>query len=145
MLYERSCFALTDAGLTLARSVPDTPRFLTSTTGKASEADLPPRPHWNAEARELSVDGQLVKRFKSPAQNQETVLCVFEEEGWPSRIDDPLSGGNGHRQDSKRRLNDTVKGLNQYHATDLIRFASDGTGEDVRWDCVGGASSNADE
>jgi hypothetical protein len=32
----------------------------------------------------------VVKEFKLPAPNQETILTAFQEEGWPPRIDDPL-------------------------------------------------------
>ena len=35
---------------------------------------LIPGPHWDAETRELRINGRPVKRFKCKAANQETVL-----------------------------------------------------------------------
>ena len=64
-------------------------------------------PHWNALRRELIVGGQVVKRFRVPAPNQEAVLTAFEEEGWPQRVYDPLSP-NGDT-DTKNRLHQTIK------------------------------------
>jgi len=90
------------------------------------------KPKWNVERRELSVSGTVVKRFRWPAPNQETILCVFAEEGWPSRIEDPLPQGNG--LDPKRRLGDTIKCLNRNQNVNLIKFRGDGTGEGVLWD-----------
>ncbi len=90
------------------------------------------KPFWNIERRELSILGTVVKRFRWPAPNQETILCVFAEEGWPSRIEDPLPQGNG--LDPKRRLGDTIKCLNRNQNANLIRFRGDGTGEGVLWD-----------
>lgn len=92
-------------------------------------------PHWDCDARELSVDGKLVKRFKWSALNQEMVLCAFEEEGWPRRIDDPLPPHPD--QDPKRRLSDTIKCLNRKQFRPLIRFHGDGTGQGVSWERVG--------
>ncbi len=48
-------------------------------------------PHWDRDRQELRVGRVVVKRFKAPAANQETILAAFDEEGWPPRIDDPLS------------------------------------------------------
>ena len=56
--------------------------------GDSSTGQLLPR--WDAMRRELVVDGQIVKRFRLPAVNQVAVLAAFEEEGWSSRIFDPL-------------------------------------------------------
>src|SRR6185295_1395039 len=44
------------------------------------------KPRWDATRRELSMAGLLVKRFRVPARNQETILSVFEEEGWAEHI-----------------------------------------------------------
>ena len=62
------------------------------------------------------------------------ILAAFEEEGWPSRIDDPLPPQP--EQDSKRRLSDTIKCLNRKQASPLIHFRGDGTGEGVVWDTI---------
>lgn len=92
------------------------------------------KPSWDTERRELSVLGKVVKRFRWPAPNQETILSVFSEEDWPARIEDPLSQGNG--LDPKRRLGDTIKCLNRNQQENLIRFRGDGTGEGVLWDFI---------
>ena len=79
----------------------------------------------------LYFAGRIVKRFPRAARNQEIVLCAFEEEGWPYRIDDPLPpSGN---VDPKRRLHDTIKWLNRDHEAQVLAFMGDGTGEGVRW------------
>jgi hypothetical protein len=85
------------------------------------------------------VGDSLIKQFRQPAGNQETVLAAFEEEGWPERIDDPLSPNR--EIEPRKRLRDTVNALNGSHKTkDLIVFEADGTGEGVLWElCVGKA------
>ena len=80
------------------------------------------------------MGGVVIKRFKWPAINQETLLAVFEEEDWPPRIDDPLP--MLPEQNPKRRLHDTIKCLNRHHLQQLIRFRGDGTGEGVRWELI---------
>ena len=92
-------------------------------------AALSPTPHWDAETRELRMNGHLVKRFKWKAANQETVLAAFEEEGWCRRIDDPLPPQPG--QLPARRLSEAIKRLNGKQKNELIRFRGDGTGEGV--------------
>ncbi len=93
-------------------------------------------PHWNALRRELIVGGQVVKRFRVPAPNQEAVLTAFEEEGWPQRVYDPLSP-NGDT-DTKNRLHETIKALNGHRLARIIRFRGDGTGEGVCWELTDG-------
>ncbi|MBU4272473.1 MAG: hypothetical protein KKE86_05040 [Planctomycetes bacterium] len=100
----------------------------------SSEAAVRLPPRWDATRRELTVDGQVIKRFRVPAANQEAVLAAFEEEGWPPRIFDPLPPRAD--QESKRRLNETVKALNRSRLARIIRFAGDGTGEGVLWEWV---------
>jgi hypothetical protein len=91
----------------------------------------PLRPHWDLDQRELYLGAQLVKRFKLPSPNQQTILMAFEEEGWPPRIDDPLPH-NSHI-DPKRRLRDTIKSLNRKQKRGQLRFMGDGTGQGIRW------------
>lgn len=92
------------------------------------------KPKWHSERHELFVGKQVVKRFRWFAPNQETILEVFEEEGWPARIDDPLPHAGS--LSPKRRLSDTIKCLNRNQHTDLLRFRGDGTGEGVLWDLI---------
>jgi len=129
----RTCFVLTEEGALF---------------GKAASGDGPQRckhdaltcaqqlkmlgPVWDATRQELRVNGLLVKQFKSPAANQETVLAAFQEEGWPPRIDDPLPPHS--LLDPKRRLHDTIKCLNRNQKHPLIHFRGDGRGEGVLWD-----------
>jgi hypothetical protein len=47
-------------------------------------------PVFDVERRELRVGDVVVKRFRQPTPDQETMLLAFEEAGWPVRIDGPL-------------------------------------------------------
>ena len=116
---DASCFVLTDAGVEFAISL-------------GSRSTEPLRPQWNLQDRELTFDGELVKRYRVPAQNQEAILTAFEEEAWTRCIDDPLPPIPN--QCPKRRLHDTIKSLNKHHRKSLIRFRGDGTGEGVIWE-----------
>lgn len=129
----RSCFVVTENGLDwqsengLATNSND--------AGTAHETPvLPVIPRWDDQRHELWLGTILVKRFKWKAVNQESVLAAFEEEGWPSRIDDPLSPVADC--DPKRRLSDTIKCLNRKQTRPLIRFSGDGSGEGILWDHV---------
>ena len=74
-----------------------------------------PIPSWDSELQELTVGTTIIKRFKVPARNQETILAAFQEEGWPVFLDDPLPPLS--EIDPKRRLHDTINSLNrnQFH------------------------------
>ncbi len=151
---DRSCFVLTSTGADLAAGFngatdqeisSDEHSGSTNSNGSAParlQTDVPKNgqpkedssgltPRWDAERKELRLGKHLVKVFKWPSPNQETILAVFEEEGWPAKIDDPLP--IAPEQDPKRRLHDTIKCLNRNHKLDLIRFRGDGTGEGVIW------------
>jgi hypothetical protein len=91
-------------------------------------------PTWDAQRRVLWFDDRVVKEFRWQAFNQEHILCAFQEEGWPARIDDPLAPLPSLV--SKRRLIDTIKCLNRKQANKLIRFRGDGTGQGVIWEAV---------
>ena len=58
---------------------------------RASLAVVVRFPTWDRDRQELRWGDEVVKQFKVPSPNQETILAAFEEEHWPSRIDDPLS------------------------------------------------------
>jgi hypothetical protein len=88
-------------------------------------------PRWDSGRRELSKSGLVVKKFRVPAPNQETILSAFEEEGWPPRIDDPLPAAAGF--DPDQRLHDAVRGLNRNQQHRLIQFLRDGKAEGVCW------------
>lgn len=134
-----SCFVLTSEGGVFVRQLqPGIQQAvaarlqseLASTNTEAVES----RPRWDSEQNELRMDQVLIKRFRWQAINQAMVLCAFEEEGWPERIDDPLPPQPG--LDPKRRLHDTIKCLNRGHKNPLIRFRGDGTGQGIIWELV---------
>lgn len=146
----RSCFVLTDAGVEFAE------RLLSQRLNacawsplqvavpiEAARAGLQgTRPQWDSQLRELRIRSCVIKRFKLPSPNQETLLAAFEEEGWPLRIDDPLP--QVQEVVPKRRLHDTIKSLNRNQKHRLLIFKGDGTGEGVCWEYRSGAL-NADE
>jgi hypothetical protein len=88
-------------------------------------------PRWAVRTRELWFTDKLVKRFRVPSPNQARVLAAFEEEGWPSSIDDPLPPCP--EQNPKRRLHDTIRGLNRHQKEARIFFAGNGTGDGIIW------------
>ncbi|QDU08672.1 hypothetical protein [Gimesia aquarii] len=130
----RTCFVLTDEGLEFAENL----QIPQNASEEAFSRPLDElhrteiKPIWHDIRRELWFGQSLVKRFKWPAINQEMILMVFHEEGWPTRIDDPLPPKE--EVDTKRRLNDTIKSLNRNQAAPLIRFRGDGTGEGIIWE-----------
>lgn len=129
----RTCFVLTPAGVNAAHSRSDLLRFPCESFSNHRNAENGCRvPHWDPSSRKLLLDDRLVKRFKWPAANQEAVLCAFQEENWPERIDDPLPPQP--EQDPKRRLADTIKCLNRKQVSELIHFRGDGSGEGVTWE-----------
>lgn len=89
-------------------------------------------PCWNSRRRELVWGDRLVKRYRVPAPNQERILCAFEEEGWPDRIDDPLPVCR--QIDPRTRLHDATNRLNRHQQQPLLSFRGDGTGMGVFWE-----------
>lgn len=86
-------------------------------------------PIWDTKRRELRLGDVVIKKFKWPAANQEQILRAFQEEGWPSKIDDPLPPNP--KICPKRRLHDTIKCLNRRQLSNGIKFRGDGTGQGV--------------
>lgn len=134
---KRTCFVLTEAaGANHGSVASDPPQSAypnRTSVCSTSNGRVVTRPtvSWDADTRRLCVNGQVVKRFKWPAANQEIVLNAFQEEGWPERIDDPLPPQPD--QNPKRRLSDTIKCLNRKQTNHLIHFHGDGTGEGIIW------------
>jgi hypothetical protein len=89
------------------------------------------KPHWDGIRRELYVGGLIVKRFRVPARNQETILSVFEEEGWVEHIHDPLP--LTLNIDAPTRLHDAINRLNRCQINPVLRFHGDGKGTGVFW------------
>lgn len=72
--------------------------------------------------------GQVVKQVRglTTAKNLVTVLDVFELEGWPTRIDDPLSPSS-----KGQRLREVVRSLNKGQT--ILRFSADGSSHGFTW------------
>lgn len=100
----------------------------------AGETDGPQvvlKPHWNEQRRELWLADTIVKRFRVPARNQQTILSAFEEEDWPEHIDDPLPVSGD--VDPGTRLHHTIYRLNNRQTNDLLRFHGNGNADGVLW------------
>lgn len=125
----KTCFVLTTAGFEMAcdllRVAPPSP---------SCGLELPDKPTWDAELRELRLGSLVVKRFRVPAPAQELILTVFQEEGWPRRIDDPLPPSS--EVAPKDRLHETIKSLNRNQRPLRIRFAGNGEACAVIWEPV---------
>jgi hypothetical protein len=93
------------------------------------------KPRWDVIRRELSLAGSIVKRFRVPARNQETILAVFEEEGWVEHIHDPLPVTRNI--DAPTRLHDAINRLNRCQINPFVRFHGDGKGTGVFWELCG--------
>ena len=151
---DRTCLILTPSGATLAEHVfretfrlpQATPFKFAAVAGEtaalanarqaAHETNTPAtyalKPRWDATRRELSLAGLIVKRFRVPARNQETILSVFEEEGWAEHIHDPLP--ITYDIDAPTRLHDAINRLNRCQINPLLRFRGDGRGTGVLWE-----------
>jgi hypothetical protein len=138
---EFTCFVITEKGLSLCKKLqlpnplkqrnPNDP-FANNGNVALVEIFSENQPVWEESTHKLHFNGLLVKQFKCPAQNQETVLSAFQEEGWPQTIFDPLIPHP--EQNSKRRLADTIKCLNRKQKTQLITFRGDGSGQGIMWE-----------
>lgn len=118
---------------TLAALVAETKAHATQAAHKTNTAAMSAlKPRWDTTRRELSLAGRIVKRFRVPARNQETILSVFEEEGWAEHIHDPLPVT--HEIDAPTRLHDAINRLNRCQINPLLRFHGDGKGTGVFWD-----------
>ena len=82
-------------------------------------------------SRRLLFGDTLVKAYRASAPNQHRILAAFQEEEWPSRIDDPLPPSrNVH---PKHRLHETIAALNSNQKNRLLHFTGDGFGQGVCW------------
>jgi hypothetical protein len=94
-----------------------------------SDGDPPEKliPSWDHDTGELCFRNQVIRRVQSTKQaiNVVRILDAFEEDGWPSRIDNPIGNDPAVMHDTIRSLK---KGLS------LIHFRADGTGEGIVWE-----------
>lgn len=114
--------ALTPKGARICREVVHA--FLNSVDG----VDVPV---WNSADRTLAFGGEVIRKFRRTAPNQEMLLSQFEERGWPEHLIANLADDDGF--DSFDRLKETIKSLNASLKEGPIRFRADGTGRGVRW------------
>ena len=98
---------------------------------KTSDPQAGLKPHWDPKRRELRFGDKIVKHFRVPALNQETILSAFEEEGWPAYMDDPLPGSGDVVP--KHRLHNTINRLNGNQTNRLIQFHGNGNGKGIGW------------
>jgi hypothetical protein len=136
-IHRRTCVVLTRDGMRVARQLAASfhkDLRIDGIDSASSEAICQVAPKWDRDRHELRFGDLLIKQFKLPSPNQETILVVFEEENWPPRIDDPLPPSEA--VDAKQRLHDTIKNLNRNQKHRLLRFMGDGTGQGVRWELI---------
>jgi hypothetical protein len=136
-----TCFVLTDKGVRYGLEYGEGVLAQPWLDSRSSTAIGSPhcRPVWSTRERTLVLGGRVVLRYLYRSPNQELVLTVFQEEGWPSRIDDPLPFVAG--LDAKQRIRDTVRALNAKQAEHLIGFRSDGSGQCVVWQLISAAAA----
>lgn len=139
--HSRACFVLTEAGVVFVRNLIQPGRQLPADDIEL-DIEVPPMdspiPQWDSDRQELRLGYLVVKRFKVPAPNQVMILAAFQEEGWPSRVDDPLAPRS--EIDPKRRLHDTVNSLNRSQRSRVVHFHGDGSGKGICWELVGSRS-----
>ena len=84
------------------------------------------KPRWLKEKRELWFEGQIVRRIRnaSRAKNVIAVLDAFEDSGWPTQIDDPVTSGgdSSQRRRTMESLNDGLKRIYFFCAGDGLSF-----------------------
>ncbi|HQU43296.1 MAG TPA: hypothetical protein PK867_10820 [Pirellulales bacterium] len=158
-LSKRTCFVLTEAGVEFAQEVAVRGPMLSASPATELPAPVSPAPvspalppdspqvdllntvpTWDRDRQQLRVGRSVVKEFKVPAPNQETILAAFQEENWPPRIDDPLPPAPDI--EPKRRLHDTINSLNRNQKEPLLRFFGDGSGQGARWEFARPAEGN---
>ena len=88
-------------------------------------------PMWNPDARELTMGGVLVKRFRTSATTQIPILEAFQRHGWKGSIANPFTRQRGER-DPDERLHDGVFKLNRHQTNSILHFERNGAGR-VMW------------
>jgi hypothetical protein len=129
---KRSCFVLTPDGVRRVRRIRRHADRRDDARGPQPQNG---HPVWDEQRHELRLGGVLIKRYKLRSPNQEAVLSKFEQQGWPSRICDPLDGCHTH-DGLRRRLQNTITSLNRNQKCRLIVFKGDGTGHGIVWEAL---------
>jgi hypothetical protein len=122
-----SCFVVTARGLEFVEGMG---------LGRAEEPHEVgrPVPCWDAACAALYWRNLLVKEFRQAAANQRLLLTVWQELHWPARMDDPLPPSEGI--DSRDRLHDAVRRLNDNRVPHLLRFHCVDCGQGVAWEAL---------
>jgi hypothetical protein len=115
-------------------ALPDACEPASGDSGSLTEPFAPLTPVWDPNLSRLSLGDWVVKEYRTPAPNQQLILSVFQEEGWPPRIDDPLPPVPD--LDPKRRLHETIISLNRHQRNRILRFSGDGHALGVRWEAI---------
>lgn len=93
----------------------------------------PPIPEWRRGPGKLWFRGHLIKCFSKPADNQKTVLDVFQRHNWPHEIFNPFRASASPlvAGDTAKR---TAENLNDDHATPkLLWFGTRQKGDYIYW------------
>jgi hypothetical protein len=122
-LSPRSCFVVTEQGCRVETPAP-AGGLPANGAGARDAHEARQTPHWDGDRRRLLFQGVVVKEFRGRPGNQELVLAVFQEEGWPPRVDDPLPRSG--EVDPAARLRETVRRLNRAQRQPVLRFEADG-------------------
>lgn len=87
------------------------------------------KPEWNDAEGKLYFCGEVVRDFsrKRAKSRAEIILCSFEEDGWPRRIDNPLPPDV-----DLGKTCDTIR-----NGLTVLSIERDGSGEGVRWTVIG--------
>jgi hypothetical protein len=91
------------------------------------------KPRYDAVRGELSFH-YFVNLRLGRLRDRHLVLCAFEDQGWPSRIVDPLVRD---RHGPSNGYWDIVYWLNRAQSPRLIDFSCDGSGCGIRWRLAG--------
>jgi hypothetical protein len=86
-------------------------------------------PVYDPDWQQLWAKGRLIKKFRQPAGNQESLLLEFETLRWPAVIDDPLPRVTGTPAEEATARRDPEA---QSRPTDRSLFR-DGTGRRIGW------------
>ena len=94
-------------------------------------------PHYDIEARELSVAGELIFRLSVQARKLAAILTSLELADWRPRISKPLS--SRPRGNNRHHLGSAAYTLNRRQS--LIEFHADGDGIRWNWHSTGANSA----
>ncbi|MDA0808491.1 MAG: hypothetical protein O2983_09030 [Planctomycetota bacterium] len=90
------------------------------------------RPRWDSGTRELWLGDWLLKRLIKSSENQQIVLDVFEEMGWPVQIEDPIPPKPFFVH--AERVRETCRRLNKAQIHPLMHFRASPSREVILWE-----------